>query len=597
VDARPEPVAVKNVTVVIPWDKRNPRWLEQAVRSLPPELPYVICPNDSKTEMAEQLNQAFAEATTDYCFLMNADDVLGPDCLQMLAEAIGTADVAYPSLHDYDRYHRNLMRDLLDEIPDVAAAVADEYGIDREKLGTKREWDVRLGAEPPSFWNLQDINHLPGVYLARTELLREIPQTSVLVEDWAWHFKAMAFGARYVPVRDAKYLYRRTENSLSDRIDQAVGDNPENHAAIKWSIRESVYSTLFAGDPEAKPIGRVPIAATFYASASETQAYVRSVMPARYLPGTVRHWTWDEPDMDRSKAVILQHPGRRALEVLMPHARKQGKRIVVDVDDDYISPTLVGEARKAGMDKIADQWTTEQPAHKQVVREADTIICSTPALAYRYEKLNPNTVVIPNMADPRDWAEPMRIDDGIIRVGWFAGMQHGPDAHLVEGALRWASEQPGVLVCVAGVQPDWDFDYVQYQYTRSLQGYRDLCSILDIGLAPLVGSRMNDGKSDLKWLDYTMAGALTIASDRPAYATIEHEKTGLLARNASQFKHALKRALDDPEMTMELIGNARQYVFEERGPARWRSVYLAACGVKPYPIRPVMRNDVMEMAA
>jgi hypothetical protein len=428
-------------------------------------------------------------------------------------------------------------------------------------------------------------------------LLREIPQTSVLVEDWAWHFKAMASGARYVPVKDAKYLYRRNENSLSDRIDQAVADDPENHAAIKWSIRESVYSTLFAGDPEAEPIGRVPIAATFYASASETQAYVRGVIPARYLPGTVRHLTWDEPNVDRSAAVVLMHPGRRALEVLMPHAREQGKRIVVDVDDDYLSPTLVGSARKAGLSAIADSWADNQKPHKQVVREADAVICSTPTLAYRYAKLNPNTVVIPNMVDPRDWPDPMRIDDGLIRVGWAAGGQHVPDAPLVEEALRWASTQSGVVVCMIGLDPGWDFEYTHYPYTRSLQGYRDLCSILDIGLAPLVGSRMNDGKSDLKWLDYTMAGALTIASDRPAYATMEHEKTGLLARNASQFKHALKRALDDPEMTMELIGNARQHVFEERGPARWRSVYLAACGVKPYPIRPVMRNDVMEMAA
>lgn len=584
---------VKNLTIVIPWLKRQDTigWLNQAIASLPPDLPYMVLPNNSHAEMTEMLNQAFRDVETDYVFIMGADDVLAPDCLRFLAEAIGTADVAYPSLYDYDIYSQNRIREtrLDPETRDATLAAAADAGLDLDKIAPGDELvnEIVLEAEPPAFWNLQDQNALPGCFLAKTETLRRIPQVDLLVEDHAWHFKALSLGARYVPVKSAIYLYRARHDSLSSKIEQAVEQNDGNWGPIRWAIREHTFGELYAGDDEADIAGRVPLAATFQVSASEAQAYLRGVLPARFLPGAVHHNVIDRQDISKAPAAILLHPGIKAEELLVPMLRRQGKRVIVDVDDDYLSPSLVGWLRKSGATHIADSWVENQPAHRRIVQEADAIICATAPLAYQYERLNPNVVVIPNMVDPADWEQPLRIDDGLIRIGWAAAAQHGPDAYLVEPALRWASEQTGVRVCCIGMDPGFDFAYTHYPYTRSLQHYRDVISILDIGLAPLHKSRMNDGKSDLKWLDYTMGGALTIASDAPAYASIRSGETGLLAKSARQFRDHLQFALEDPEAVMQMIGNARQYVYAERYAARMRNVYLATCGVEPYEIRPV----------
>jgi hypothetical protein len=269
------------------------------------------------------------------------------------------------------------------------------------------------------------------------------------------------------------------------------------------------------------------------------------------------------------------------------------RRILVDVDDDYLSPSLIGWIRKFASSELADSWVRNQPAHRAICREADAIICATPVLAYQYAKVNRNVIVIPNTVDEADWAEPMRIDDGQIRVGCALAANHKPDFYLVEEAMRWASEQPGVRVCMIGLDPEWDFAYTHYPYTRSMQHYRDLISILDIGLAPLHASRMNDGKSDLKWLDYTMAGVATIASKQPAFATIKHGVTGLVARTPREFLKNLQAALDDPEHTMRMIGAARYQILHERAAWRYRDVYLNACGVEPYPLRPTTPAPVL----
>jgi glycosyltransferase involved in cell wall biosynthesis len=586
---------VKNLTVVIPWDKRYPQWLKIALDSLPEGIPYVLCPNDSKEEMAVQLNDAFQKVETEYVFIMGADDALEPDCLRCLCEAIGTADVAYPSLVDYDVHAQNAIRKVRED-PDVGPAMVEaarQAGLDLDEIapgGVVNEF-VNM-AEPPSVWRFQDMNYIPGAFLAKTETLRRFPQPELLVEDWAWHFYAMAHGARYVPVPEAKYLYRARYDSLSNRIDQAVDEHYQgDRGGIRRAVRRHVYGDLFTAEGD-DPEGRVPVAASFQVSSSQTQAHVRATLPARYLPGVVRWGGYDADNHDRSAAMVVLHPGKFALEYILPNVRAQGRKVIVDVDDDYLSPSLVGWLRKSGMEKLAEQWAKNQPAHREFVKQADAIICATPILAYRYEKLNPNVIVIPNTIDEADWEAPLRIDDGIIRVGWAAGGQHVPDIPLVEPALRWASEQPGVKVCMVGIDPGFDFDYTHYPYTRSPQHYRDLISIFDIGLAPLHSMRMNDGKSDLKWLDYTMAGALTIASHQPAYASVRHGVTGLLAKTPKQFTDNLREALDDPAETMEMIARAREHVLAERAAWRFREIYLAAVGVEPYPIRPVSPQRV-----
>jgi glycosyltransferase involved in cell wall biosynthesis len=324
--------------------------------------------------------------------------------------------------------------------------------------------------------------------------------------------------------------------------------------------------------------------ATFYGQASRGVGYVRGVLPAKHLPGIYRSTVEGKDDVIPPPVAVWLHPAGMQREFIEEH-RAQGRKFVVDVDDDYISPAFDKTIRSWGLNTVADQWSPEERAgHRQLVREADAVICATPYLADRYAELNENVHVCLNTVDPADWAPPPRRDPTTpLRIGWAAGKQHWPDAELIEPALRWASKQRGVEVVVIGVEPDFDFDYVHVPFTPTLQTYRDWLGVLDIGLAPVKGGAMNDAKSDLKMLEYTMAGALTIASCRPAYvSTIRHGETGVLAKSPREFLHYVQEAVRDEDTRLALVRNAARYVASCRLASQnadaYRSV-LATIGV------------------
>jgi len=516
-----------DVTAIIPWHGRDEALFELALASLPTGMPYLVAGNRSKTEMAGAINQAVDKAETRHVFLMGGDDIIGAECVERLHYAIGTADVAYPSMR--------LFRSDQGEPPNVVG-----------------ECPV-FPAEPMSVHRFQAWNMISGAFLARTETARKYRWRPVGFEDWDWHTRASRGGARYVPVPSATYWYRQHPGQTSHTLESA---------------REETVRSEIAGD-------RYPVVATFNASGSEGIAYVRSVLPARYLPGVVFQETWDSRELFDSPMQIISHPNFDH-DTVIESARRRGQSVVVDVDDDYLSDQLVPFLLTCGMDRHASLWAARQESHRVIVRAADAVICSTPELASRYASENKNVHVVPNSVDAADWSEmhPLRFDE-TLRVGWAAGLNHAQDASLVEPALRWASKQPGVEVLIMGHDPGWDFEYTLEPFTPSIQTYRDLLSMFDIGLAPVRPSVMNQPKSDLKWMEYAMAGVPTIASDCLPYRTIRNGDDGLLVRGKRGFTEAVKLLVGDDDLRLQLAINAAKRVNQTRTARVLRDGYLA----------------------
>ena len=88
----------------------------------------------------------------------------------------------------------------------------------------------------------------------------------------------------------------------------------------------------------------------------------------------------------------------------------------------------------------------------------------------------------------------------------------------------------------------------------------------DIGLAPLLDEPFNRAKSELHWLEYSMAGAATVATSfGPAgpYDVIRDGVDGLLATSRADWERHLRRLAASPELRRELAGNARSRVLRE----------------------------------
>jgi glycosyltransferase involved in cell wall biosynthesis len=101
-----------------------------------------------------------------------------------------------------------------------------------------------------------------------------------------------------------------------------------------------------------------------------------------------------------------------------------------------------------------------------------------------------------------------------------------------------------------------------------------------IGLAPVLDEPFNRARSELHWLEYTLAGAATIASrtsEPGPYDAIRDGSDGLLASSPGQWLDALMRLASSSALREELVGRALERVLAdytvERRADEWADAY------------------------
>lgn len=506
----------RHVTVLIPWDGKNEDLLRAALKSIPSGTRVVIAKNAGKHEMATALNQALTMIHTKFTFLMGSDDVLDDETLWRLWEAAIDHDGAYPWMlgFGYERF--------------------------------------RFRAEPWCPLRIQDAN-ICGVFLIKTRVLREVGGWRDLpIEDWDLMYRIGKGGYRLAPAPRARYGYRQRNGSLHrSTVNEAEG------MRLSW--------------PDLAPYEtRQHVPAVFYEWRLEGTGYVRCELAARTTDSVVRS-SVDYRDAHEAPSWVFQYPNHDA-QSFWDMAKKMGKRRVVDVDDNYVSPQLreiVGRYHK----KNGEMWGDRQESHKKMVREADYVICATPSLAEVYSKYNDNIVVCENTVDPADWPD---VRKRKMIVGCVLSTNHLDDFHLVEDALRYAS-MAGAEVQVVGLDPEWDFSYTHFSFTPSVASYRRVLSKWSIGVAPVVDNNVTRCKSDLKWLEFTMSGAALVASNAQAYAGVPDDCI-IRCDGAEGFAGAVGDLLHDERERKRMVKESMFHVKRDRmvGNESLRSRYNTA---------------------
>jgi glycosyltransferase involved in cell wall biosynthesis len=87
---------------------------------------------------------------------------------------------------------------------------------------------------------------------------------------------------------------------------------------------------------------------------------------------------------------------------------------------------------------------------------------------------------------------------------------------------------------------------------------------------------MGRGKSDLKWLESSMAGAAFIGSDAKPYATVKHGRTGLLADTPQEWEEAIETLIVDDTLRLKLAHAARKHVVTNRTAQKTAYLYRKA---------------------
>jgi hypothetical protein len=318
--------------------------------------------------------------------------------------------------------------------------------------------------------------------------------------------------------------------------------------------------------------------ATFWRQATPGTTYWRGYLPMKYLPGQVLgmkddsisgYETPDDPLVlhGQEGAAIWQFLGDEGRTRIALQMQRQGVRTILEVDDNYLryAPTLYGKSSAwTKTIKEAEENGTGYSVemHRELVPRMDSVIVSTDNLANAYEALNPNIYVCPNSVDPADW-NVERVPSENLRIGYYGSPSHARDYPLVKKALKWALKQPGVEVNMIGfVPPAWGGKTLPWQ--DDLYEGRKALGVVDVGIAPLTVNHWSVGKSDIKALEYAMAGAMPILQDSEPFRPWKDAGWEWMAKTEQDWVDVIHDVVAMRDEVPMLARDAKQYVLSER---------------------------------
>jgi glycosyltransferase involved in cell wall biosynthesis len=253
--------------------------------------------------------------------------------------------------------------------------------------------------------------------------------------------------------------------------------------------------------------------------------------------------------------------------------KRAGKRIIYDMDDDLFSIEPDNPAFSViGLD--------QQAAALACMKLANTITVSTRHLAERIEPLlddapQPvNIHVIPNSIGQEGWTklESARQADGIKRILWSGSAAHENDwMECIEAVDAVLKERTDTRLLLLGhlpkavemriALPHWE-KKVEFMRFGRAETYFDVlkCIRAHVGIAPLRDNLFNRSKSSIKWLEYTLAGIPTVASNVLPYSlAIGANERGFLAGTVAEWKAGMDICLEMDGLRDMVIPQAREY--------------------------------------
>lgn len=325
--------------------------------------------------------------------------------------------------------------------------------------------------------------------------------------------------------------------------------------------------------------------ATWWQQKTPGTSYWRCLVPARHLPGQVLPFTESDlaldpngiPIMPRKRGVnIWQFLGDEARsQVALEMARIHGERVLMELDDNYLvcAPYLknlpgrpwvdtIEQARENMRKGFGSLYSHER--HRLITPRFDGLIVATEYLADKYYKYNENIYVCPNSIDPDDWQYEREPHDEIFRIVYYGSYSHLRDTPLITKAMKWAAKQPGVEIWVAGFEPkDWSFPHQLIPWTYDLVAARQNLFKFDLGVAPVVSNPWANAKSDLKGMEYAMAGVMPLMSDMISYVDFKKHDADLVVKDGD-WMEAIKHYVQNPDIVKEKAAAAKQWVLDNR---------------------------------
>ena len=226
-------------------------------------------------------------------------------------------------------------------------------------------------------------------------------------------------------------------------------------------------------------------------------------------------------DMYCYDMIIFQRHFEDKVKPLWNAAKESGAIVGYETDDDFFNVRPINPAYKF-IDNNAKQNV------RNFMKSADAVIVSTEFLKNQMKCYNRNIYCIPNMIelDKNFIAQRPYNVDKEIRIVYAGGPSHIDDFKGVEGAIIKLLDTFGDKIKLffmgwipAGLKDDTRIKYIPWLPVKDY--LQTLVSIQPhIGIVPLEHNIFNKSKSNIKWLEYTAVGAVTVASNSVPYQEV-----------------------------------------------------------------------------
>ncbi|MEU6365781.1 glycosyltransferase family 4 protein [Streptomyces sp. NPDC046931] len=294
----------------------------------------------------------------------------------------------------------------------------------------------------------------------------------------------------------------------------------------------------------------------------------------------------DWPAMD---VVVGCRVAQREPSLMWHKLKAEGKRLVLDLDDDYfhIDPSNEAARRVWDVDMLGRLVAN--------MRVADVVTCCSEPLAAVLRDYAADVRVIPNglpaqyLGTPRDYAA----EDRPLFVGWAGTASTVAELPEAVRALNRISQYPrpgGVQVRIVGISPEQAMGLGlrgrrigALGWVERIEHYLQAVGEFDVWVAPYRDIAFNRAKFPTKFLEASILGIPLIASDiEPYRRVIRHGENGFLVRYEHEWGKWLKRLTDDPELRqrvgMAARGEASGSILQAIN-TQWEAALCAPVGV------------------
>lgn len=305
----------------------------------------------------------------------------------------------------------------------------------------------------------------------------------------------------------------------------------------------------------------------------------RGAIPAKYLQRRghqVQIYSAEPSSAEAPDVMVFYRAHFQEGIKIAEWCKRNGIRVVFDTDDalDLVPPENLNY-------KVVRQRLA---LYEFLLKAADVVTTTTETLANHLRKFNPNVVVTPNSVDPEEWAiQPeVRAKREQVRLGWTGSPTHFADLAVALDAVREIQKKRDFLLVLQGIcaEPTLDelcqvllirhgkqffekplgraikhfmtkLSGIRYEFHPNVpvqEHARKVCELsLDIGIAPLTDDPFNHHKSCIKYYEYAMSGAVTVASHVLPYS----EEVSITAKNSREaWKQKLEFVLDGDRASM-----------------------------------------------